>query len=84
MTAFRLRLGALIAGCCAAALVGTPVAGAEPAATDPTGNYSGGPVPMINGIPCVGSTLGVCLSMRQSQPGPRPGSTFGGSPTVHN
>lgn len=79
----RTGLGWLLAACCCAAAVATaPAAGAGPAATDPTGNYSGGPVPTMNGIPCVGGSLGVCISMRQSQPGPRPNSSIGHSPTV--
>lgn len=63
-----------------------PVAAGEPAALNPTGNYSGGPVPTMNGIPCVGGSLGVCLSMRQNAPS-RAGATppranVGHSPTV--
>ncbi len=81
--AIGLRVaGALAIGCCAAAIAAAPIAAAGPAATDPTGNYSGGPVPSMNGIPCVGGSLGVCISMRQSEPGPRPGSSFGHSPTI--
>lgn len=87
MTRRRFRA---MAGCCAAAtalvVVLAPAAEADPAALDPTGNYSGGPVPTMNGIPCVGGSLGVCISMRQSNPS-RSGATppranVGHSPTV--
>jgi hypothetical protein len=79
--AIRLRL-LLAVSCCALSIVAAPTADAGPAATDPTGNYSGGPVPTVNGIPCVGGSLGVCIAMRQNAPGPRPGSSIGHSPTV--
>jgi hypothetical protein len=67
------------------AIAFAPVAGAEPAATDPTGNRSGGPVPTVNGVPCVAGHLGTCLSFQQNQPpaaNPVPQSSVGHSPTV--
>lgn len=81
----RVWMVRLLTVCCAAAIAGAPTAGAQPAAIDPTGNYSGGPVPTANGIPCVGGSLGVCLSIRQNWP-PTPNvvarSSIGHSPTV--
>lgn len=76
----------LLVGCCAAAIAFAPPAAAGPtAATDPTGNYSGGPVPTVNGVPCVGGRLGTCLGFRQNRPpaaNPGARSTLGHSPTV--
>lgn len=75
----------LVGCCCAAAVAFAPSALAEPAALDPTGNRSGGPVPTVNGVPCVGGNLGVCLSFRQNRPpAATPGarSSVGHSPTV--
>lgn len=71
---------ALAAG---AAVMFAPAAAAEPAYRDPTGVYSGGPVPTMNGVPCVAGHLGTCLAFQQNQPrGSGPRSTFGHSPTV--
>ncbi len=76
-------MGRIVIGVCALAVVFAPSAAADPAALDPTGNRSGGPVPTVNGVPCVGGNLGVCLSFRQNQPaGPGAWSGFGHSPTV--
>ncbi|MUL83810.1 MULTISPECIES: hypothetical protein [unclassified Mycolicibacterium] len=75
----------LLAGCCAASIAFAPSASADPAALDPTGNRSGGPVPTVNGVPCVGGNLGVCLSFRQNRPpsaNPGAQSIVGHSPTV--
>ncbi|WP_236949273.1 hypothetical protein [Mycolicibacterium goodii] len=82
------RRGRALIGCCvmttALAVVLAPTAAGDPAALDPTGNYSGGPVPTMNGIPCVGGGLGVCLSMRQNGPSRAtpPRANVGHSPTV--
>ena len=75
----------LVVGGCAAALLAAPSAAADPAALDPSGNRSGGPVPTVNGVPCVGGNLGVCLSFRQNRPpsaNPAARSSVGHSPTV--
>ncbi|MBX8690296.1 hypothetical protein GO011_22945, partial [Mycobacterium sp. 20091114027_K0903767] len=61
-------MGRIVIGVCALAVLLAPSATAEPAALDPTGNRSGGPVPTVNGVPCVGGNLGVCLSFRQNRP----------------
>ena len=68
---------------CGALTIGLAPAAAADAAFDPTGNRSGGPVPTVNGVPCVGGGLGVCLSMRQNNPATSvPQSGVGHSPTV--
>lgn len=75
----------MVIGLFALAVVFAPSVSAEPAAFDPTGNRSGGPVPTVNGVPCVGGNLGVCLSFRQNRPpvaSPDARSTVGHSPTV--
>ncbi|AKS32467.1 hypothetical protein AFA91_11945 [Mycolicibacterium goodii] len=81
-----LGCGVALTVLAAPAVALAPAAAADPAALDPTGNYSGGPVPTMNGIPCVGGSLGVCISMRQNNPS-RSGATppranVGHSPTV--
>lgn len=82
MMAGLLRMGTYLAACGALALGLSPVAAAD-AAFDPTGNRSGGPVPTVNGVPCVGGGLGVCVSMRQNRPPASvPQSGVGHSPTV--
>ena len=44
---------------------------------------SGGPVPTMNGVPCVAGHLGTCVSMAANQPPPRKPSTgVGHSPTI--
>jgi hypothetical protein len=44
---------------------------------------SGGPVPTMNGVPCVGGHLGTCTGFAQNQPRPtKPRSSVGHSPTV--
>ena len=83
MTAGRLLLVSL----CVAALISAPSANAEPADNNgyngaPT-VVSGGPVPTMNGVPCVGGHLGTCTGFAQNQPKPtRPRSSVGHSPTV--
>jgi hypothetical protein len=44
---------------------------------------SGGPVPTMNGVPCVAGHLGTCTGFAQNSPARRvPRSTVGHSPTV--
>jgi hypothetical protein len=44
---------------------------------------SGGPVPTMNGVPCVAGHLGTCTGFAQNSPTPRkPRSVVGHSPTV--
>jgi hypothetical protein len=82
----------ILAGVCAAALATAPTAAADPAGGnsgyEPYGDgvptvISGGPVPTMNGVPCVAGHLGTCVSMAQNRPPPRKPSTgVGHSPTV--
>jgi hypothetical protein len=82
MMAGLLRMSTYLAACAVVAISLTPAAGAD-AAFDPTGNRSGGPVPTVNGVPCVGGGLGACLSMTQNRPPTSvPQSGVGHSPTV--
>ena len=82
MMAGLLRMGTYLAAS-GALVIGLSPAAAADAAFDPTGNRSGGPVPTVNGVPCVGGGLGACLSMRQNrQPTSVPQSGVGHSPTV--
>jgi hypothetical protein len=82
----RLRIF-LLAGLCSAALISAPGATAEPADNNgyngaPT-VVSGGPVPTMNGVPCVAGHLGTCTGFAQNQPRPtKPRSSVGHSPTV--
>jgi hypothetical protein len=76
----------LLVGCCAAAIAAAPGAGAEPTDNGYNGAptpVSGGPVPTMNGVPCVGGHFGTCVGFAQNQP-PRmqPRSSVGHSPTV--
>ena len=44
---------------------------------------SGGPVPTMNGVPCVAGHLGTCTGFAQNSPTPKmPRSIVGHSPTV--
>jgi hypothetical protein len=77
----------LLIGLCALAVVAAPNAGAEP--LDQNGYngaptvVSGGPVPTMNGVPCVGGHLGTCTGFAQNQPRPtKPRASVGHSPTV--
>ena len=77
----------LLAGACVAALLTAPIAGAAP--MDQNGYngaptpVSGGPVPTMNGVPCVAGHLGTCTGFAQNQPRPtRPRASVGHSPTV--
>jgi hypothetical protein len=46
---------------------------------------SGGPVPTMNGIPCVGGKLGLCTGFAQNQPSRNPPRTdIGGTSTIRN
>jgi hypothetical protein len=77
----------LVIGVCAAALVTAPASGAAPLEQNgyngaPT-PVSGGPVPTMNGVPCVAGHLGVCTGFAQNLPRPtRPRASVGHSPTV--
>jgi hypothetical protein len=82
----RLRRSLLV-GLCAAAVILAPTAGAEP--LDQNGYngaptiVSGGPVPTMNGVPCIGGHLGTCTGFAQNQPRPtKPRTSVGHSPTV--
>ncbi len=82
----RLCRSALV-GLCAAALIAAPAASAEP--LDQNGYngaptvVSGGPVPTMNGVPCVAGHLGTCTGFAQNQPRPViPSASVGHSPTV--
>jgi hypothetical protein len=77
----------LLVGACAAAVFLAPAAGAAP--LDQNGYngaptpVSGGPVPTMNGVPCVAGHLGTCTGFAQNQPRPmRPRASVGHSPTV--
>jgi hypothetical protein len=82
----------MVVGICAASIAAAPAAVADPAGGnsgyEPYGDgvptvISGGPVPTMNGVPCVAGHLGTCISMAQNQPPPRSPSTgVGHSPTV--
>jgi hypothetical protein len=87
-----MRRSILIALCAAAITTTAPTAMAEPSGDNfnyaPYGDgvpvvQSGGPVPTMNGVPCVGGHLGTCISFAQNQPPPRrPSTGVGHSPTV--
>jgi hypothetical protein len=86
MTVVRGLRWSLLMGCCAAAIVAAPVVGAETTDNGYNGAptpVSGGPVPTMNGVPCVGGHFGTCVGFAQNQP-PRmqPRSSVGHSPTV--
>jgi hypothetical protein len=72
----------LLVGACAAAVIAAPTASAEP--LDQNGYngaptvVSGGPVPTMNGVPCVAGHLGTCTGFAQNQPRPtRPRASVG-------
>jgi len=87
----RVRHLVMAAGC-AAAVATAPTAFAAPDGDNssyaPYGDgvpivISGGPVPTMNGVPCVAGHLGTCVSMAQNQPSPKsPSTRVGHSPTV--
>jgi hypothetical protein len=78
--------GSLFVGLLVAALIAAPCANAEPDDNGYNGAptvVSGGPVPTMNGIPCIGGHLGTCTGFAQNQPRPtKPRSSVGHSPTV--
>lgn len=72
---------------CAAALFAAPIVNAEP--LDQNGYngaptpVSGGPVPTMNGVPCIAGHLGTCTGFAQNQPRlTKPRASVGHSPTV--
>jgi hypothetical protein len=77
----------LLIGLCCAAVIAEPTAGAQPVGQNgyngaPT-VVSGGPVPTMNGVPCVAGHLGTCTAFAQNQPRPTtPAASVGHSPTV--
>jgi hypothetical protein len=82
----HLRRSVLV-GLGTAALIAAPAARAEP--LDQNGYngaptvVSGGPVPTMNGVPCVAGHLGTCTGFAQNQPRPtQPRALVGHSPTV--
>jgi hypothetical protein len=91
--AIHRRLRRLILLGASAVTIGT----APPAIAEPTGDnmdyapygngvptvISGGPVPTLNGVPCVAGHLGTCISIAANQPSPRtPLTRVGHSPTI--
>lgn len=76
MRSNRSRPLLLMAGACVAALTLSPTAGADgggSSAGDAAYNgaptvISGGPVPTMNGVPCVAGHLGVCTAFAQNSP----------------
>ena len=77
----------VLVGLGTAALIAAPPAGYEP--LDQNGYngaptvVSGGPVPTMNGVPCVAGHLGTCTGFAQNQPRPtQPRASVGHSPTV--
>ena len=81
---FRPMLPVLIGGFVAViAVAPTASADGEHSYNGAPTVISGGPVPTMNGVPCVAGHLGTCTGFAQSSP-PRktPHSTVGHSPTV--
>jgi hypothetical protein len=84
--------GLAFAAICVAVIATAPTAGGAPGGDNsdyaPYGDgvptvISGGPVPTMNGVPCVAGHLGTCISMAQNQPPPRrPSTGVGHSPTI--
>ena len=82
----------IVVGVCAAAIAAAPTAVAEPTGDNsgyqPYGDgvptvVSGGPVPTMNGVPCVAGHLGTCVAFAQNQPPSRtPLTRVGHSPTI--
>ena len=81
---FRPMLPVLIGGFVAViAVAPTASADDEHAYNGAPTVISGGPVPTMNGVPCVAGHLGTCTGFAQNSPGRRtPRSTVGHSPTV--
>ena len=86
MTGDALLRRSFVVGLAAVAIVAAPSANAEPKDNGYNGApipVSGGPVPVMNGVPCVGGNFGVCVAFAQNQPPrTRPGSWVGHTPTV--
>ena len=87
MTEHSRLCRSLMVGLCAAVVATAPTAAAEP--LDQNGYngaptpVSGGPVPTMNGVPCVAGHLGTCTGFAQNQPRPtKPRASVGHSPTV--
>ena len=80
---WHLRRSLLVA-VCAAALFASPTAGATLDQNGYNGAptpVSGGPVPTMNGVPCVAGHLGTCTGFAQNQPRPnRPRAAVGHTP----
>jgi hypothetical protein len=84
-----LRYFTTLAGAAVIAAVQAAAAPVDPAG-DPQPGYngaptviSGKPVPTLDGVPCVGGNLGVCVGFAQNQPRPTtPRTSVGHSPTV--
>jgi hypothetical protein len=76
----------MVIGWFAAAAISAPIASAEPTDNGYNGAptiVSGGPIPTMNGVPCIGTHFGTCVGFAQNQPTPRqPTSIVGHSPTV--
>ena len=82
----------ILVGVFAAAIATASTAGAEPTGDDsgyqPYGDgvptvISGGPVPTMNGVPCVAGHLGTCVAFAANQPPSRtPLTRVGHSPTI--
>ena len=90
-TSNRFRpLVLVLEGVCAAMIAVAPTAGAETGTSSDDHAYngaptviSGGPVPTMNGVPCVAGHLGTCTGFAQNSPARKtPRSTVGHSPTV--
>jgi hypothetical protein len=75
----------LLATCCAVLIAVAPTASAddESAYNGAPTVASGGPVPTMNGVPCVAGHLGTCTGFAQNSPARKtPRSVVGHSPTV--
>jgi hypothetical protein len=87
MTGHSHLCRSVLVGLGTAALITAPVVGAEPLEQNgyngaPT-VVSGGPMPTMNGVPCVAGHLGTCTGFAQNQPRPtKPSASVGHSPTV--
>jgi hypothetical protein len=83
MRKYRVRL--ILAFGCALLIAVAPTASAddESAYNGAPTVVSGGPVPTMNGVPCVAGHLGTCTGFAQNSPTRKsPRSVVGHSPTV--
>lgn len=81
----RAAMCRVLLACWAVAVTVAPAAAADPSDSDSTEVWSGGPVPTVNGVPCVAGHLGTCLGFLQNHPpsaNPVIRSGVGHSPTV--